>query len=62
MKIIDYRVIPFPTAYEVVHATNVFDLDSWTNRARTLPPGRGTNTVTVTNPAERDFYRVRPVP
>ncbi|HAL92638.1 MAG TPA: hypothetical protein DCM68_06405 [Verrucomicrobia bacterium] len=54
--------LPYTTAYEVVHATNVFDLSAWTNFVQSLPSGRGTNTVTVTNRAERGFYRVRPVP
>lgn len=53
---------PYTAAYEVVHTTNLFDLDSWTNRAQVLPSGRGFLSVTVTNHAERGFYRVRPAP
>ena len=54
--------LPDGVACELVHAPDLADVALWTNRVQLLPPGRGTNTLTLPRDAARRFFRIQPVP
>lgn len=54
--------LPYASRYEVVHATNLLNLATWTNRTTNLPAMRGTNSLVLPRDAAHRFYRIRSVP
>ena len=54
--------LPEDLSHELVSTDNLPDSSSWTNRMQLLPAVHGTNTVSLLQDAELQFFRVQPVP
>jgi hypothetical protein len=54
--------LPEDLSHELVSTENLRDASSWTNRVQLLPAVHGTNTLSLPQDADLQFFRVQPVP